>query len=85
MDNTDSLKPALLDQHFSRQTKYKKLTADEVKQKVSGDEWKQEWEHPQILDELLLNPIPVTTAEALCYKFDLKDPTTCSLLKQSIG
>ena len=85
MDDTDSLKPALLDQQLSRQIKYKTLTADEVKQKVSGEDWRQEWDHPQILDELLSEHIPPTTAEVLGYDFDLEDLTTCRLLKTING
>ena len=85
MDDTDSLTPALLAQQLSRQIKYKTLTADEVKQKVSGEDWRQEWDHPQILDELLSEHIPPTTAEVLGYDFDLEDLTTCRLLKTING
>ena len=85
IDNIDSLKPAVLDQQLSRQIKYKKLSAEEVKQKVSGEEWRHEWDHPQILDELLSEPIPPNPAEVLGYDFDLEDPTTCTLLRTING
>ncbi len=85
IDNIDSLKPAVLDQQLSRQIKYKKLSVEEVKQKVSGEEWRHEWDHPQILDELLSEPIPPNPAEVLGYDFDLEDPTTCTLLRTING
>lgn len=80
MEDTDTLKPAVLEQIFHRQSKYTKLTAEEVKNKLNGDDWRQEWDHPQILHELLSEPIPPTTAEALPYEFDLAGTTTSNLL-----
>ncbi len=61
------------------------MTAAEVRQKLESDEWKEEWEHPQILNELLMEPVPPTTAEVLPYEFDHEDQMTHNLLRTING
>ncbi len=57
------------------------MSTEEVKCKLNSDEWKQDWDHPQILQELLTDPVPPTAAEVLPYEFDLDDPMTHNLLR----
>ena len=69
----------------SKQIKFTNLTAAEVRHKLNSDEWKEEWEHPQILNELLMEPLPPTTAEVLPYEFDHEDQMTHNLLRTING
>ena len=67
-----------LDQNLNnppRQVKFTKMSTEEVKRKLNGDEWIKDWEHPQILDELTPTP-----AEVLPYEFDEEDSTTIATL-----
>ena len=79
--SVDTGVPERVPPQASRQVKFTKLSTGEVKRRLDCEEWKQDWEHPQILQELLSDPVPPTAAEILPYEFDLDDPTTYNLLR----
>ena len=60
------------------------MTPAEAKAKVATDEWKTEWDHPQILNELLSDD-PPSSVDILPYEFDKDDPTTQELLLRLNG
>jgi hypothetical protein len=51
--DTNIIIPANLEQRFNPHPRYKKITPAEAKAKVASDDWKAEWDHPQIMQELL--------------------------------
>jgi hypothetical protein len=74
------LTPTNLVQRFNTQTTYKPMTPAEARAKVATDKWKTEWDHPQILNELLSDTPPPNSIDILPYEFDTEDPTTQTLL-----
>ena len=56
------------------------MTQDEARQKITQDQWQTDWDHPQILEELLADPPSPTTAEVLYYDFDTEDSLTMDIL-----
>jgi hypothetical protein len=60
------------------------MTPAEAKAKVATDEWKLEWDHPQILHELL-SETPPSSIDALPYEYERDDPTTQALLLRLNG
>ena len=51
-----------------------------VKATVAGDNWKEVWDHPQIIAELTAEPVPPTPGEILPYEFEHDDTTTIEML-----
>jgi hypothetical protein len=88
MHDTEQIAPTLsptnLEHRFDTLVTYKSMTPAEAKAKVATDEWKTEWDHPQILIELL-SDTPLTSIDALPYEFDRDDPTTQELLLRLNG
>ncbi len=79
-----TLHPINLENRFTTPSTYKPMTPAEAKAKVAGDEWKTDWDHPQILQELL-SDTPITSIEALPYEFDREDKTALELLVRLNG
>ena len=83
LDNS-LLTPTNLVHRFETQAIYKPMTPAEARAKVATDEWKTEWDHPQILNELL-SDTPPNSIDILPYEFDKEDLTTQALLYSLIG
>ena len=73
------LTPTNLTHRFDSQTTHKPMTPAEARAKLATDEWKTEWDHPQILNELLSDTTP-NSVDILPYEFDKEDSTTQALL-----
>ncbi len=61
------------------------MTTEEARAKVAGEDWKSEWDHPQIIAELISEPMASTPGEILPYEFDLEDENTSQLLRHLNG
>ncbi len=61
------LTPTNLEHRFNTQPTYKPMTPAEARAKVATDEWKTEWDHPQILNELL-SDTPPNSIDVLPYR-----------------
>lgn len=57
-------------------SKYKMMTPEEIQNKVAGDDWKSEWHHPQIMQELLSDPHTPNPIDVIPYEFNREDTTT---------
>ena len=79
--DTNTITPANLEQRFNTHPRYKKITAAKAKAKVESDDWKAEWDHPQIMQELLSKPPAPASIDYISYKFDREDTTTNGFLK----
>jgi len=51
------------------------MTPAEAKAKVDSDDWKAEWDHPQIMQELLSEPPAPASIDHLPYEFNREDTT----------
>jgi hypothetical protein len=80
-----TITPANLEQRFHSQPRYKKMTPAEAKAKVDSDDWKAEWDHPQIMQELLSEPPAPASIDHLPYEFNRDDATTNGLLRTLNG
>ena len=61
------------------------MTPAEAKAKVDSDDWKAEWDHPQIMRELLSEPPAPASIDHLPYEFKREDTTTNGLLRKLNG
>ena len=61
------------------------MTTEEARAKVAGEDWKAEWDHPQIIAQLISEPMAPTLGEILPYEFDLEDENTGQLLRHLNG
>lgn len=75
-----TIKPTVLVHRFTNSTVQEEMTPAQVKAKVASDQWKEVWDHPQILAELTAEPVPPTPGEVLPYEFDQEDATTMKIL-----
>ena len=82
---TNPVTPANLEKRFNSHPIYKEMTPAEAKAMVEGDDWKNEWDHPQIMQELLSEPPTPASIDHIPYEFDREDATTNSLLKKLNG
>ena len=60
---------------------YAPMTQEEARSITTGDQWKEIWDHPQIIEELTAEPEAPNPAEILQYEFDKEDPTTRNILR----
>jgi hypothetical protein len=79
--DTNTITPANLEHRFKSLPRYKKMTPAEAKAKVDSNDWKEEWDHPQIMQELLSEPPAPASIDHIPYEFDREDTTTSGLLK----
>ncbi len=79
--DTTTITPANLEHRFKALPRYRKMTPAEAKAKVDSDDWKEEWDHPQIMQELLSEPPAPASIDHIPYEFDREDTTTKGLLR----
>ena len=79
--DTNTITPANLEHRFKSLSRYRKMTPAEAKAKVDSDDWKEEWDHPQIMQELLSEPPAPASIDHIPYEFDREDTTTKGLLR----
>ena len=82
---TNTITPANLEQTFKSLSRYKEMTPAEAKAKVDCDDWKAEWDHPQIMQELLSEPPAPSSIDHIPYEFDREDTTTNGFLTELNG
>ena len=78
--DSTTIQPTVLAHRFLDNTPHKPMTPALVKATVASDDWKEVWDHPQILAELTAEPLPPTPGEVLPYEFDQEDTTTIDIL-----
>lgn len=71
--------PANLEQRFNTLLTYKPITPAKLIAKVARDDWKLEWDHPQILQEFL-SDTPPASIDTLPYEFNRDDTTANDIL-----
>jgi hypothetical protein len=81
LTDTIPITPANLEHRFNTHPRYKKLTPAEAKAKVSSNDWKEVWDHPQIMQELLSEQTAPASLDCIPYEFDREDNTTNGFLK----
>ena len=79
--DTNTITPANLAHRFKSLSRYREMTPAEAKAKVDSDDWKEEWDHPQIMQELLSEPPAPASIDHIPYEFDREDTTTKGLLR----
>ena len=81
----NTVAPANLDKKFMTHSTYKHMTATEAKAKIDSKEWKDEQDHPQIIQELTSEQPPKVSIEILAFEFDIDLVDTNVLVEQFNG
>lgn len=80
----NTITPANLDKRFTSDSTYHEMSSIKAKAKVNGEEWKAEWDHPQIIQEPSDSP-PKVSIDILPYEFDREDANTTEHLRHLNG